>query len=866
MTTMSLNGLWSVRPEPHACMGAEGLAAIGQATEGWIPADVPGEIHLDLMRAGQMPEPTVGANMPDCRWPETRSWWYRTQFEVEASFLGHERQQLVFDGLDLYAQVFLNGRLFGQAANAFVPAVFDVKQFMVEGINELVVRLTAGSELARDATPSGQDQTPQPNLAADGSIPNPAPEGDPGRGRHWPGKKWLRKPQFSYGWDWVDPLPNIGIWRGVHLEGRSHATLEDLRLDTVLDGEQVSLELEAIVENLHPWAERRCLLALEIQPPDGGPAIARQYDLDVPPGRMPVRDCIDIPDPQLWWPNGMGEQPLYRVTARVTDDTGMACDERSFHIGLRTVEIDRTRLSEGSRFCVRVNGQEVFCRGGNIGPHDPILARISDAKYEALVAEARDAHMNMIRINGCSIYEAPAFYDACDRMGILVWHDFMLTCTTYPEQDQQFCDAVRAEAQSIIPLLRHHPGIALWCGNNECTWGFPDWWNPDKSKPLDVGGQVFYNQMLPELCRELDPRRPYWPSSPAGGEDPNGELTGDCHWWHPFFMNADVNRRIRHEVFDECRSRFVSEYGAIGPPHMESMQEYLAPEEMQPGTLAWSMHTNLFEKETMPAAIRLHYADPETLDLPGYVRYGQLFQALVHGHAMEALRFRKHDPQDDCAGALIWSYSDCWGETGWSILDYYLRRKASYYALRRACTPLKVIVRRRGDRLVTRLVNDTLSPASVTVDAGWWRLDGGERQLENHAVQVPANSMVEVTSAALDETTHDPLKWLYAAVLRGADGEPVDQPVWTLAPHRDLALADPLIEVEEAGDGWLRVSSPVYCHAVHVEDHGRELLSDNWFDLLPGIPVRVHYAGGEPAAQLRFEAFTIGERAEQDER
>jgi len=233
----------------------------------------------------------------------------------------------------------------------------------------------------------------------------------------------------------VDALPNIGIWRGVHLEGRSQAVLEDIRLDTRLADGQVQLELEAIVENLHPWSERHCLLTLIISPPDGAAVIFRQYDLDMLPGRMPVRDFIDIPNPRLWWPNGMGEQPLYKVYASICDNRAVVGDTRTFTIGLRTVEIDRARMFEGSRFCIRVNGQDVFCRGGNIGPHDMILARISDAKYEALVSEAQQANMNMLRINGCSIYEAPAFYDACDRMGILIWHDFMLTCTTYPEEE-----------------------------------------------------------------------------------------------------------------------------------------------------------------------------------------------------------------------------------------------------------------------------------------------------------------------------------------------------------------------------------------------------------------------------------------------
>ncbi|MEI6500101.1 MAG: sugar-binding domain-containing protein [Armatimonadota bacterium] len=211
MTTISLQGRWAVRPEVFDCLGLEELTAVRQAVEGWLETEVPGEIHLDPMRAGQRPEPTVGANMPECRWPETKSWRYRTQFETDADFRQHERQHLMFEELDRYAQVFVNGQLVGEAANAFVPAAFDVKPCLVEGSNELVVRLAVGSELAADATPSGQGQEPRPNLAAEGSLPNPAPEGDPGRGRMWPGRKWLRKPPFTYGWDWFDPLPGVPV-------------------------------------------------------------------------------------------------------------------------------------------------------------------------------------------------------------------------------------------------------------------------------------------------------------------------------------------------------------------------------------------------------------------------------------------------------------------------------------------------------------------------------------------------------------------------------------------------------------------------------------------------------------------------------
>lgn len=853
MKTVDLNGKWAVRAESLDCHGIENLEKALSARGGWIEARVPGEIHLDLIRAGQMPEPTVGTNMPSCRWPETKSWWYRRRFKIAAGFLKHERQQLVFDGLDLYAQVFLNGSMVGEVKNAFVPAIFDVRQFLRVGANELVVRLTSGHELALAAEGRTPDMVKGDlSLTASASVPNPVREADPYGHRMWEGRRWLRKPQFSYGWDWVDALPNIGIWRAVRLEGRSHAVLHDLRLDTVREGNRVALEMEAIIENLHFGSERVGALALTIAPPDGGKEIRRRYEASLPPSRVSIKDVIAVPHPRLWWPNGMGEQPLYRVLAEMMDPDGEACDRHEFAIGLRTVEIDRKPLREGSRFCFRVNGEEVFCRGGNIGPHDAILARISPAKYEALVAEARDANMTMLRINGCSIYEDEVFYDACDRAGILVWQDFMLTCGTYPEEDEAFCNAIRDEAEAIVPTLRHRPSIAVWCGNNECQWL--------SGEKVDVGGRRFYSQMLPDICRQLDPRRPYVAGSPCGGEDPNSELEGDCHWWHPFFMSPDRGRRIRPEVFDECRSRFVSEYGAIGPCHSDSMREYLAPEEMFPESHAWKMHTNQCEQGILGEAIRRHYIDPEGPSVDESSLYGQLFQAMAHGQAMEALRFRKQDPVNDCQGALIWSYSDCWGETGWSILDYYLRRKASYYAVRRACAPVKVIVRRRGDKFVTRLINDTLHSVRATVDVGWWRLDGMRQDVKSRTVTVPPNRMLQVhagKSAAAG--ARNPNEWLYAAVLRGKNCEAEDQSICLLVPCRELAVSAPTIKCRRIGKGMLEVSSPVFAHAVRTEDHGREVVSDNWFDLLPGVPVRLRLAPGRGKVLPVWHPIVSGE-------
>jgi beta-mannosidase len=838
--TIDLNGNWKVRPESLSCRGEKGLLKIKKARSGWIAARVPGEIHLDLMRAGQMEEPLVSTNAWECRWPEKKSWWYRMHFDATAAFLEQERQQLVFDGLDLHAQVFLNDTLIGEAKNAFVPAVFDVRHRLEKGRNDLVVRLTAGAELVpEELKPMSGDRRQVYGTRA-----------------KFPGISRLRKPQFSYGWDWVDALPNIGIWRGVRLEGHSGVVLRDVRLDTLMHGDSTLIQMETIVENLHPWSERPCVLELTIRPPKGR-KIIRKLPISVQVGRSPVESFIEIPDPQLWWPNGMGGQPLYLVTARVLCD-GQECDRRELEIGLRTVEIDRSPIrTGGSRFCVRVNGRDVFCKGGNWIPADGIVARVSRKKYEELVGQAKNAHFNMLRIWGGGVYEDPAFYEACDRAGILIWHDFMFACAEYPDDDAAFREAVRAEAEAVVAALRHHPSIALWCGNNENTWGFAEWWNGGREfgdRDLRTGGSVIYNQILPDVCRSLDPERPYWPSSPAGGTTPNVETEGDCHWWHNCTMNPDMERRIRHEIFDECGSRFVSEYGYIGPCHLDSVKEFLKPEERHVESRAWKEHTNQFEKETTPAAIRLHYADPEELSVRDYTLYGQMFQAIMYGRSIEALRFRKLDVRDDCQGALIWMYNDCWGEAGWTPIDYYLRRKPSYYWIRNACAPIRAIVRRRGRRLVTRVVNDSLERVKGILLCGWMRVDGTDARMEERAVEVAENGMVEVCSEVVPgERELDPTEWIYVADLEG-EGIESHPSIWTLVPHRQLATVEPNIQVRVRGKR-IELVSDAYAHGVHCGDGGRAVFSDNYFDLVPGIPKTIQCLAAAVPKNMRFWAI-----------
>lgn len=835
MKTLSLDGAWKVKEAPLSCKGAAGLARMLRSRARWMPARIPGEIHLDLIRAGRMEEPLVSLNAKQSRWPERHSWWFSKTFEVSGAILTQERQQFVFEGLDLYAQIFLNGELLGETQNAFIPHVFDVRNRLRKR-NRVVVRLTAGEELVDES------------LRLKGAERR--------RRQFFKGISYLRKPQFTYGWDWVDVLPNIGIWRGVRIEAHSGITLHDVACDTRISGESVALDVSAVVENLHPWSERHGELEVTITPPAGKP-IRRKAKLHAQVGLSTACFRVEIPNPQLWWPNGMGDQPLYRVAVRILQN-GTECDRREMDIGLRTIEIDRSSIpAGGSRFCIQVNGQDVFCKGGNWIPADAIIARVDKTKYEALVSEAKNAHLNMLRIWGGGVYESPDFYNACDRAGILVWQDFMFACALYPDHKPEFRNAIRAEAESVVRSLRHHPCIALWCGNNENVWGFADWWNPGKNTgdDLSVGGTILYNQILPGVCRALDPHRPYWPGSPFGGESPNSETDGDCHWWPQGTMNRDMNRRINHEVYDECTSRFVSEYGVIGYCHLESVREYLKPGEIDVESRAWKEHTNAFENKTIPAAIERHYASLPGLSLQKRILYGQMFQAVMYGRSIEALRFRKHAPRNDCQGALIWMYNDCWGETGWTPIDYYLRRKPSYYWIRNACAPIKAIVRRRGRNLVTRVVNDTLAAASIEVHFGWFRTDGTDALMSSKTLSCSPNSVLEVAREPISPgSQRDPHAWVYAAWLTGEDLEAVPC-IWTFLPHRQLALSEPRLRVSVKANR-ITLLSDVYCHGVHYPDGGRRLLSDNYFDLVPGIPRTIEWSAGKMPKRLRFRALT----------
>jgi beta-mannosidase len=820
---LELNAGWQLRPEALDC-GPEQHARVMEHRSGWLPADLPCDVRQPLIAAGLVPEPLEGDNSYASEWVEQRSWWFLKRFVVDKAFLTGTACQLALDGLDATAHIFLNGEPLGEHHSVFYPFMADVKRLLHPEQNLLLVRLTHGLEHVSDS-----------DL---GSLrPFVSTERGGGRGDRGDERRALvRKPQYAYGWDWGPRVGTCGITGGVSLASFPALIVRDIHAVTEeMSAERARLTVLAEVESFLPWQTREARVLVEIL--DGDTIVASaSEDRLARSGYNHFRFELAVPRPRLWWPNGMGEQPLYRLRAAVESE-GTRAESATKEIGIRTLSLDQSRSGDGSHaFRFVINGVPMFAKGADWVPADSLYARVSDEKYRALIAEAREANFTMLRVWGGGIYEREAFYRECDRAGILVWQDFMFACSVYPEGDTAFLHDVEREIAWQVRRLRTHPCLALLCGNNEIQWIYTSMVEP---KPDPISGLPYWNRTAPSICNLLAPEIPYWNSSPYGGPEPNANTAGDRHHWLDCTMNPEMNKRITPEEYDKVEARFVSEYGYIGPCVRSTIERYFGGSPIERGSRVWQLHNNTFEKETVPAGIRRHYVDPEGLDLDDYLLYGGLVQGLMLGYSLESLRFNAA-----CSGALFWMYSDCWGEVGWTIVDYYLQRKPSYYFVKRALAPLRLILRPQGDKVRVVGANDTPDSRDLAVEYGYVSFDGSRRDSREGSIRLPAFSRDVVLE--FEKAGHDERKGVYFVRALAKDGG-VPPALLRSGPFRGLSLPEPKISVESVrGDRErtvLTVSSPVFAHAVHFELPGEPKYSDNYFDLLPGESREVTVTG-----------------------
>ncbi|WP_369263136.1 glycoside hydrolase family 2 protein [Streptomyces sp. R35] len=676
--------------------------------EGWtlrhegaaLPAAVPGCVHTDLLAAGVIPDPFLGRNETEVAWVGRRDWTYG--IDVTASS-GHERTDLVFDGLDTAAEIRLggpDGQLLGSVQNMHRSYRFDVTGLQ----GPLSVRFTS----AYTAAEAVRDRL--------GERPNAYPEPF----------QYLRKMACSFGWDWGPTLVTAGIWRPVRLEHWSTARIARVRpLVTVEHGLG---RVELAVEAERTGVEADLVLEARV----GGVRASAAVD-----GASGVVR-LEVPDVELWWPRGYGEQSLYEIELTLSGAHG-PLDVWRRRIGFRTVELDTSADDHGTGFTFVVNGERMFARGVNWIPDDVFPSRITRERYRERLARAAGAGVDLVRIWGGGIYESEDFYDACDELGLMVWQDFPFACAAYPEE-QPLRGEVEAEARENVVRLMPHPSLVLWNGNNENLWGFRDWgW--ERRLAGDSWGEGYYLGLLPRVVAELDPTRPYTAGSPWSGSwdhHPNDPAHGTHHSWEVW--NRDDYAGYRLQV-----PRFVAEFGWQAPPAYATLRRALPGERLAPDSPGMLHHQKADDGNgKLERGLARHFPVPQggfsAGDFDRWHYLTQVNQARAVAAGIE--HWRSHWPV--CAGTIVWQLNDCWPVTSWAAIDGDGRTKPLYHELRRLYADRLLTLQPRGGGLVLAAVNQTADTWTPSLALRRMSVDGTVVAEASVGLSAAARTVAEV--------------------------------------------------------------------------------------------------------------------------
>ncbi len=794
---LSLNGEWRMRAADEA---------------NWHKALVPGSVYADYMRDDTIGDPFWRENEREAFELLRKDYEYEREITVPASLMEKDRVILRCEGLDTLASVYLNGELVGKADNMHITWEWDVKNLLREGANELKIRFESPIEY------SLAEYEKHPVWCSTDAIP---------------GYPHIRKAHCMFGWDWGPRLPDAGIWRDISLVG-----VDCGRIISVLVLQEH--ENGAARLNLKPEIEACCCNDCAVE-----------AELVTPEGESLAFDAngeLTLNNPQLWWPNGYGAQPLYTVRARLICG-GVERDVWERRIGLRTMGISREPNEWGEEFCHIVNGVKVFAMGGDYIPEDNILCRVTPERTRRLLEDVKLANFNCVRIWGGGYYPDDFFYDICDELGLLVWQDLMYACAVY-DLTPEFERSIRLETVQNVKRLRHHASLALISGNNEME-GFVG----EALRQVESGSEVtfgpvkmshfadyikMYEYILPGICAEHAPQSFYWPSSPSSGgcfDDPSAPNKGDSHYWDVWHGLKPITE-YRKFYFS-----YVSEFGFQSFPCLKTVESFTLPEDRNIFSRIMERHQrNKDANGRILSYISQTYLYPQGFDNLLYC--SQILQADAMRYGVEHWRRNR----GRCMGAVIWQINDCWPVASWSSIDYYGRWKALHYAAKRFFAPVLLSADEQGELSQNPQINEwhpapikrsarlnvsNETTAEVEVVVRWALcLPSGEIELSGEtALHVPALSAVWMDEIDFGDI---PLTERYLSYELVSDGKVVSFGTALFCAPKHFKFADPKLAVRAEGDEII-VTAEAYAKHVYIESEDADLLlDDNFFDMNPG--------------------------------
>ena len=804
----------------------------------WYPATVPGVVHTDLLQNKIIEDPFFRLNERGLQWIDKEDWVYETCFTLAADMMRKENMELVFEGLDTYADVYLNDECILKADNMFRRWSIPVRQYIREENNILKVYFHSPVKIDVPKWDALPYQYPASNdQSENGGLFN---------------KKisiFARKAGYHYGWDWGPRLVTSGIWRPVYIMAWS-----DLRInDVFIEQKEVGAGRAVIAGHVELDADKDMDGVLVTITDEATGRVLGEWQADLKRGTNRVTVDFVLHKPKLWWSNGLGEPFLYRFRTDIIAG-GELLDSKTERVGIRSLKVVHQPDKDGHTFYIELNGRPVFAKGANYIPLDNFLPRVTPENYKRTILDAAGVNMNMLRVWGGGIYENDVFYDLCDEHGIMIWQDFMFACSMYPAEGA-LLDNIHQEAVDNVKRLRNHACIALWCGNNECQDAWLGWgWkreierqNKEYADKIWAQYRQQYHVTLPGVVREYAPGTFYWPSSPFAFEgEMSGTTDGDRHYWSVWHGKAPISD------YDSEKSRFFSEYGFQSFPEFESVKRYAPyPEDWDIRSEVMMSHQRGGDHANglIETYLLNEYKKPR--DFRAFLYMNHVLQGDAIKTAIES--HRRQMPYN--MGTLFWQHNDCWPVASWASRDYYGRWKAQHYYTRKVYDDILISPVVEGDDLKVYAVSDRLENTSGRLQLQVCQFDGTVVHHWGKSVGISGNDSRVCFSAPLAKLLEGANRGtVYVRVDYTDKSGRVYHNNYCLGKQKDMDYpkVDLQTEVRSIEGGYeVTVSADKFARAVCLSVADNEsVYSDNYFDVQPKSSVQV-----QVRTRLSAEAF-----------